>query len=83
MAEIIDLSKRITEKKEERKLYDYYDNHNYILDKCEEVFYDAIVIEVCEDGNINLSTTAMNPDDIIECLLSAAFKVKGENEKDN
>jgi len=83
MADIIDLSEKLNKNKEDKKIKDYYDNHNFILDHCEEVFYDTILIEVCEDGNINLSTTAMESKEIIDCLLSAAFKVSKENEKDN
>lgn len=82
MSNIIDISKRLQEKKEDEIEEKYINSHNFVLDACEEVFpYGAIVIEITEDKSVNISSTGdLFPDTMIDALVSAAFKIKGESE---
>jgi hypothetical protein len=82
MSNIIDISERLQEKKEDAIEQKYINAHSYVLDACEEVFtYGAIVIEITEDKSINISSIGdLPPDTIIDALVSAAFKIKSESE---
>jgi hypothetical protein len=82
-ADIIELSKIINGKEEDEREEAYYENHNYILDKCEEVFYNAIILEVSESGHVSVSATEMDKEDIIASLISAAlFLQKQKDDED-
>ena len=83
MAEVINITDKIKVRQIEKDQDTHYKNHDYVLTACEEVFYEAVVVEVCEDGGINLSSTGIDHEDMITALLSAAFKVKEMMEEEN
>jgi hypothetical protein len=82
MTNVIDINKKLQQKKEEDFEEKYFDAHSFVLDSCEEVFtYGAIVIEITEDKSVNISSTGdLSADIMIDALVSAAFKIKGESE---
>jgi len=82
-ADIIDLSNIINNKEENERVEAYYENHNYILDKCEEVFYNAIILEVSKSGHVSLSSTDMDQEDIIASLVSAAMFLQKEKDEED
>ena len=82
-ADIIDLSNIINNKEENERVEAYYENHNYILDKCEEVFYNAIILEISEGGHVSVSSTEMDKEDIIASLVSAAMFLQKEKDEED
>ena len=83
MSEIVDITSKLKAKKEAKLQDKYFDSHNYVLDACDEVFPGgAILIEICEDGGINLSSTILDDHEtMVDALVSAALKIKDEMEK--
>jgi len=82
MADVVDITDRIRERNNLKAESEYFNKHNEALDYLEEIFHGAILIEICENGAINMSSTQMNPEDTIDVLLSAAFKVKDGMDKE-
>jgi len=78
MADVVDITDRIRERNNLTKA----EKHNEVLDYLEEIFHGVILVEICENGAVNISSTQTNPEDIIDVLVSAAFKVKDEMDKE-
>jgi hypothetical protein len=78
MADVVDITDRIRERNNSTKA----EKHNEVLDYLEEIFHGVILVEICENGAVNISSTQMNPEDIIDVLVSAAFKVKDGMDKE-
>jgi len=83
MGDVVDITEKIKENVNLKAEKKYFDNHNAVLDYAEELFYKAIIIEICKDGSINLSSSHINPEETIDALVSAAFKVKENMDKSN
>jgi len=83
MGDIVDITEKIKENVNLKAKEKYFDNHNAVLDYAEELFYKAIIIEICKDGSINLSSSQIDSEETIDALVSAAFKVKESMDKNN
>ena len=81
MADIVDITDKIREKNNLEAENKYFDNHNAVLDFAEELFHKVIIIELCQNGSINMSSSQIDSEETIDVLISAAFKVKDEMEK--
>ena len=78
MADVVDITDRIRERNNLTKA----EKHNEVLDYLEEIFHGVILIEICENGHINMSSTKMHSEETIDVLITAAFKVKDEMDKE-
>lgn len=75
MADVIDFKAK-QEAKQELSLEDqYYANHEYILDECDELF-DVSVILTVSDGILEMSATTDDLDYIKEMLKGAEIKLE-------
>ena len=83
MGDIVDITEKIKENVNLKAKEKYFDNHNAVLDYAEELFHKAIIIEVCKDGSINMSSSQIDSEETIDALVSAAFKVKENMDKNN
>jgi len=82
MADVVDITDRIKERNNLKAESEYFNKHNKALDYLEEIFHGAILIEICENGHINMSSTKMDSEETIDVLITAAFKVKDEMDKE-
>jgi hypothetical protein len=82
MADVVDITDRIKERNNLKAEKEYFNKHNEALDYLEEIFHGAILIEICKDGSINMSSTKMDSEETIDVLITAAFKVKDEMDKE-
>ena len=81
MGDIVDITEKIKENVNLKAEKEYFNSHNAVLDYAEELFYKAIIIEVCKDGSINLSSSQIDSEETIDALITAAFKVKDQMDK--
>jgi len=81
MGDVVDITDKIKENVNLKAEKEYFNNHNAVLDYAEELFYKAIIIEVCKDGSINMSSSKIDSEETIDALISAAFKVKDQMDK--
>ena len=83
MGDVVDITDKIKENVNLKAEKEYFNNHNAVLDYAEELFHKAIIIEICKDGSINLSSSQIDSEETIDALVSAAFKVKESMDKNN
>ena len=81
MGDVVDITDKIKENVNLKAEQKYFDNHNAVLDYTEELFHKVIIIEICKDGSINMSSSKIDSEETIDALISAAFKVKDQMEK--
>lgn len=73
MSEVIDISQKLKSK----KLQEGYENHNYVLDFCEEIFPNGVlVLSIADDGYVEMSSTIDNEEEILDMLVSSSLTVQ-------
>jgi len=82
MTKIIDFSSKLTKKEEKKRLDDYYYNHDTVLDYCEDIFPEGVVIIAICDGELQLSSS-IDDTDTLQAMLFAALKTAQNHEEDN
>jgi len=78
VSNVIEFSPKVEIKEQESN----YQDHDYILDACDEVFeYGAVVLALTADGSVELSSTVENEEEVVDMLVAAAVSVQKRFEK--
>jgi hypothetical protein len=79
MSNVIDITSKLNEVGIDRNR----ENHDYVLDACEEVFeYGVVVAALTKDGIVEVSTTMEDKSEVVEMLLAAALSLQGKIDND-
>jgi len=79
MSNIVDITNKLIAKEEYKKEEKYFQNHSYVLEMCEDIFPNGVIIlELDDDGGINVSTSIEDQETIIEALVSTAVKIAAQ-----
>lgn len=81
MSKVIDISQKLKSK----KLQKSYENHDYVLDFCEDVFPNGVVVlNIAEDGCVEMSSTVDDEEKVLDMLVASSLAVQkriDENDK--
>ena len=82
MSKVIDITPQLKARKQEREEEKLYSKHDQVLDLCDELFHQAIIVEIDETGNVRVSCNfAGDSDLVVASLAHAALTIKDESEK--
>jgi len=70
MTEVVDFTKRLQEKQEDQQLTKYYDNHDVVLDVCDEVFPEGAVILALCDKELQVSSNIEDTETVVGMLTA-------------
>ena len=82
MAKVVDFLGFLAKKKEAEGLDRYYDNHEDVLDLCDEVFPEGAVIIAVDDDELQVSSTIDDSDVVCAMLFSALKSIQSKSEKE-
>ena len=79
MTEIIDFNSKKLESEEKIEISQSMQNHNYVMDICDDVFeYGSVLITQSIDGNAQISVSGIELEEVLEMLVACAIKIQKE-----
>jgi hypothetical protein len=82
MSKVVDFLGFVAEKKKAEGLERYYDNHEDVLDLCDEVFPEGAVIIAVDDDELQVSSTINDSDTVCSMLFAALKSIQSKSEKE-